>query len=71
MARLMGVKLILVLVSFALAGWDYFLRDSMSLPVLSGLSSTVVYIIAGIILAICIIINWTAKDQIPPQLQKS
>ena len=62
MAKLIGVKIILALIAIGLGGWNYFLRDSVNLPVLSGLSSAMVWIIAGIFLAITIIINWTIKD---------
>ena len=62
MAKLIGMKIILALIAIGLGCWNYFLRDSVNLPVLSGLSSAMVWIIAGIFLAVTIIINWTIKD---------
>jgi hypothetical protein len=62
MAKLIGVKIILALIAIGLGIWNYFLRDSVNLPVLSVLSSTMVWIIAGIFLVVTIIINWTIKD---------
>ncbi len=62
MTKLIGVKIILALIAIGLGSWNYFLRDSMNLPVFSGLSSTMVWIIAGIFLAVTIIINWTIRD---------
>ena len=62
MGKLIGVKIILVLIAIVLGCWNYFLRDSMNLPLLSGLSSTTVWIIAGIFLVVTIIINWTIKN---------
>jgi len=62
MAKLIGVKIILALIAIGLGCWNYFLRDSVNLPVLSGLSSAMVWIIAGLFLAVTVIINWTIKD---------
>ncbi len=61
MAKIIGVKIILVLIAISLGSWNYFLRDSMNLPLLSGMSSAMVWIIAGIFLAVTIVINWTIK----------
>ena len=63
MAKLMGVKVILVLIALGLGSWNYFLRDSINLPFISGLSSTMVWIIVGIFFVATIIFNWTIKDQ--------
>ena len=52
MAKLIGVKILLALIAIGLGCWNYFLRDSVNLPVLSGLSSTMVWIIAGILATI-------------------
>lgn len=62
MTRLIGLKIILALIAIGLGSWNYFLRNSVSLPVLSGLSSTTIWIVAGIFLVVTIIINWTIKD---------
>lgn len=64
MGELIGVKLILALIAVGLGVWNYFLRDSVNLPVLSRLSSITVWIIAGIFLAVTIIINWTGKKRV-------
>jgi len=53
---------ILALIAVALGVWNYFLRDSIVLPWLSEQSTTMVWIIAGIIIAITIILNWTGRD---------
>jgi hypothetical protein len=61
MTKLMKVKIILVLIAIALGSWNYFLRDKLNLPFLSDLSSIMVWIIAGIFLAVTIILNWLTK----------
>jgi hypothetical protein len=61
MAKLMGVKIVLALIAIGLGIWNFFLRDTINLPVLSGLSSMIVWIIVGAIIGLTIIINWAAK----------
>jgi|TARA_B100001971_G_C18133296_1_gene506082 hypothetical protein len=63
MVRLLKTKLVLITIVILLALWNYLWRETINLPYLSGLSSTTVYIIAGIILVIDIIINFTIKDR--------
>lgn len=62
MTRLTIIKVILCFSSIGLGIWNKLLRNSFELPILSELDTTTVWIIAAIILAICIIINWTVKD---------
>lgn len=63
MRKSIKLKIILTLIAILLGGWNFFLRKSLSLPVLSGLSPRVVWIIAGVFLAVVIIMNWTEKNQ--------
>ena len=49
MARLVKTKIGLALIAILLGVWNYFLRDKATLPVLSELSTTTVWIIAGAI----------------------
>ena len=62
MARLLKLKLFLISLAIILGGWNYFLRDKINLPYLSGLSPSTVYIIVGIIIVIDVIINFKAKS---------
>jgi hypothetical protein len=62
MARLVKTKIGLALIAILLGVWNYFLRDKATLPVLSELSMTTVWIIAGAILALTIILNFVIKD---------
>lgn len=62
MARLVKTKIGLALIAILLGVWNYFLRDKATLPVLSELSTTTVWIIAGAILALTIILNFVIKD---------
>lgn len=57
MARLMKIKILLILIAIGLGSWNFFLRDVMNLPILSELSSKTIWIIVGIFIVITIIIN--------------
>lgn len=61
MGRLTGVKIVLILIALALGAWNYFLRDSVEVPFLSGLSSVIVWIIVGAIIAVTIILHWAIR----------
>ena len=50
------VKGIFLLLSIVLVGWNYFLRDTITIPILSSLSSIIVYVLAGILFVIAFII---------------
>lgn len=62
MARLVGLKIFLILVSVLLGLWNYFLRDSFSFPYLSELSTTIVYVIVGGLVLLIIVLNWTIRE---------
>lgn len=54
MARGKVLKFFLALVAIVLGVWNYFLRDSLSLPFLSTLSSIVVWVIVGVVVVLWI-----------------
>ena len=61
--RLIGVKLILFAAAVFLALWNWLWREKLALPVLSDLEPLIVYIIAGVILIIEIIINFATRNR--------
>ncbi len=60
---LLLLKLILVLCSIGLGLWNYLWRDTINLPFLSEISSTIVYVIAAGILLLSIIINFATRNK--------
>lgn len=63
MVRLLKLKFTLIVLAILLAGWNYFLRESFSLPFLSDLSSNSVYLIAGGIFVLDVIINFAFGER--------
>ena len=54
----MVIKLIIYGIAILLGLWNLLWRQAINLPFLSDLSSLVVWIIVGVIVAIGIIVNW-------------
>jgi len=54
----MVIKLIIYGIAILLGLWNFLWREAINLPFLSDLSSLVVWIIVGVIVAIGIIVNW-------------
>jgi len=55
------LQFILIILSVLLGLWNYLWRESLTLPLFSNLSSLVVYIIAGVILVVTLMIRFS-KD---------
>ncbi len=63
MVRFIKVKITLVLIAVLLGIWNYFLRDKITIPLLSDFTQIKVWIIAGIILVVTIILNFMVRDK--------
>jgi len=61
MAKLFKFKLFLILISILLGLWNYFWRSKINLPYLSELNPIIVYIIAGGIFLLTLMIKSKSK----------
>jgi hypothetical protein len=62
MAKLL-LKLVLLAVAVVLVLWNLMWSKTVTVPVLSSLSSTVIYAIAGIFFLICVIVNFSTRKK--------
>jgi|WetSurMetagenome_2_1015567.scaffolds.fasta_scaffold427219_1 hypothetical protein len=62
MAKLL-LKLVLLAIIAALVLWNLVWSKTMTIPILSDLSSTVIYIIAGAVLLIEIGVNFSTRKR--------
>jgi hypothetical protein len=60
MAKLF-LKLVLMVIAAALVLWNLVWSKTTTIPVLSDISSTIIYVIAGIILLIEIAVNFSTR----------
>jgi hypothetical protein len=62
MAKLL-LKVVLIAIAAVLVLWNLVWSKTVTLPILSSLSSTVIYIIAGVVFLIEIIVNFATRKR--------
>jgi|WetSurMetagenome_2_1015567.scaffolds.fasta_scaffold226354_3 hypothetical protein len=62
MAKLL-LKVVLIAIVVALLLWNWVWSKTATVPLLSSLSSTVIYAIAGIVLLIFVIVHFSTKQR--------
>ncbi|HJX50779.1 MAG TPA: hypothetical protein VJ438_04925 [Candidatus Nanoarchaeia archaeon] len=57
------IGIIFILCALFFGAWNYFLRDSLNLPWLSGFNSVIIWIIVGVLFILAILLIKSAKKR--------